>query len=770
MPLKEHADYQAEVCRLKDTVGAVGRIIEENIEKKSILREDITREFENMDRTDSAQSYQRAAVGEALFDMAVQQLKALIKAAQKPYFSRIDIRREDSSETKKFYIGKLALAGDDIENPLIVDWRAPVAGVYYDGRLGKVTYEAPGGTQRAELFLKRQYTISKAELTDINDVDITANDAFLQAVLGENKDRRLQDIVSTIQAEQNRIIRAGIRNSVIVQGVAGSGKTTIALHRIAYLIYTYGKEFRPSDFLILAPNRLFLNYISDVLPELGVENIRQSTWADLCRELLGLKLKLAVSDEKFIRTSGRTPAGEEAAGPNRIAEFKSSLEFRDILDSYAEYLAFDFIPAQDFTLGEYKIFTAGDIKKIFGGALAGSDDAHPTPLYKRLPYIKKALQDKLKEETVSILQRIDDSYERQIQQVRDTVPPSADRRLRIVALFDERDGKMQFIKKAARTAVAKYFALLPKKDLTAYYRELITDPEKMLLFSDGHEDRKELLGFMVGFCRHNTPLLRRGTVEFEDLTPLLYLAHKLYGIENAPETKYIVADEAQDFSLFQLYTLREVFGCERFTLLGDLAQGIRSRCGIGSWQEVAGVLPKFSYMTLEQSYRTTVEIMNAANEVLRFSSIPGLVYAKPVVRYGAKPGLRRVRDRESLAREAALRIAALKGKGYKSVAVICKTAAECALLAKMPGMPELRQLSPDDPAYEGGTVIVPSYHAKGLEFDAVLICALTEDYIHEESDVRLLYVAMTRALHSLDFICLHDKLAILGDIGDIIQP
>ncbi len=763
MPLKEHADYPAEVRRLKDTVDAVGRIIEENIEKKSILREDITAEFENMDRTDSAQSYQRAAVGEALFDMAVQQLKALIKAAQKPYFSRIDIRREDSAETKKFYIGKLALVGDDIENPLIVDWRAPVAGVYYDGRLGKVTYEAPGGTQHAELFLKRQYTISKAELTDMNDVDITANDAFLQAVLGENKDRRLQDIVSTIQAEQNRIIRAGISGSVIVQGVAGSGKTTIALHRIAYLIYTYAGEFAPPDFLILAPNRLFLNYISEVLPELGVENIRQSTWADLCRELFGLKLKLADNSEKLLRTT----AGEEAADLRAVAKFKSSLEFRDILDSYAEHLALEFIPDRDFTLGEYTVFTAGDIRRIFTGALAGSDRERPTPPYKRLPYIRKALQDRLKEESDAILQRIDDSYERQIREIRETLPPSADRRLKIVALFDERDEKMRFIKKAARTAVAKYFALLPKKDLTAYYRELTTDPEKMLLFSGRNKDMSRLPGFMAKYCRHNAQLLRRGTADPEDLTALLYLAHKLFGIEDAPVTKYIVADEAQDLGLFQLYTLREIFRCERFTLLGDLAQGIRSEAGLGSWREVTGILPKCSFLTLEQSYRTTVEIMNAANAVLKYSGIPDLVFAKPVVRFGAKPSLRKVPDRESLSREVALRIAALKAKGYRSVAVICRTAAECALLAQLPGMPELRQLNPDDPAYEGGTVIVPSYHAKGLEFDAVLICAVTEDFLPEEQDVRLLYVAMTRALHSLDFICLDGRLALLDGIEEI---
>ncbi|MDD4774747.1 MAG: DNA helicase, partial [Eubacteriales bacterium] len=289
MSVKNHADYIPETRRLARTVEEVSATIDENIEKKNIIKEDILKEFESMERADSAQSYQRIALDASLYDLSAMRYRALIKAALKPYFARIDFRREGSDEIKKFYIGKIALVGDDIDNPLIVDWRAPVSGVYYDGRLGEVTYDAPGGEQKGELYLKRQYTINKAELEAIMDVDITANDAFLQAALGENKDKRLQDIVSTIQAEQNRIIRADIYRPLIVQGVAGSGKTTIALHRIAYLIYTFNTDFNPANFLIIAPNRLFLNYISEVLPELGVESVRQSTFADLAYELLGIK-------------------------------------------------------------------------------------------------------------------------------------------------------------------------------------------------------------------------------------------------------------------------------------------------------------------------------------------------------------------------------------------------------------------------------------------------------------------------------------------------
>ncbi|MHB1154654.1 MAG: RNA polymerase recycling motor HelD [Eubacteriales bacterium] len=765
MSLKEHADYLPEKRRLEETVDYVNKTIEENIEKKNIIKEDIIEEFGNMDRADSAQSYQRVALNATLYDMAAMQYKALIKASQKPYFCRIDIKQQDSSETKKFYIGKIALVGEDIENPLIVDWRAPVSSVYYDGRLGEVTYDAPGGLQHADLYLKRQYTINKAALENIIDVDITATDAFLQAVLGENKDKRLQDIVSTIQAEQNKIIRADIYSPVIVQGAAGSGKTTIALHRIAYLIYTFNQAFYPGDFLIIAPNRLFLNYISEVLPELGVEHVRQSTFIDLTYELLNIKHKLINSDEKLVKfISHGNIKTEETELTRRICEFKSSLKFRDMIDHYTEYLANEFITGQDFTLGEYTILPAGDIRRMFNNALSGF------PLYKRIPLMKKSLQDLLKEKTVVILKKIDSSYEQRIQYIRDNTLPSEGRREKIVALFDERDEKLQYIKKASRSATAKYFAALPKKDLITHYKELVTDPENMLLFSTEPGDSE----FTVKLCEHNTALLRKSTIEYEDLAALLYLKHKLYGFENNTEIKYVVIDEAQDFSLFQLYTLKEVFRTELFTLLGDLAQGIHSYRGIRDWNDVTQLFPagRCKFMTLEQSYRTTVEIMNAANEVLKLSSIPGLVPAKPVVRYGDKPCLYKYLSKDTLIKELAVKLNDLKSKEYKTIAVICKTAAECSevkqCLEKTCKI-DIKQLSTDDLYYEGGTVIVPSYQTKGLEFDAVIICTLSEDYLPEELDIKLLYVAMTRALHCLDFICLDNKMSLLDDITGIVH-
>lgn len=195
--------------------------------------------------------------------------KSLKRAQLTPYFARIDFKQDNLKQSNKeeIYIGKATIFDDD-SNVAVVDWRAPIASIYYDGKIGKTKYECPEGIIEGELSLKRQYTIENGKLINYRDVDITTNDEMLQDCLNEKSDKRLKNIVSTIQSEQNQIIRANMFKPLIVQGVAGSGKTTVALHRIAYLVYTYKENFKADDFLILAPNKFFLDYISNVLPDL----------------------------------------------------------------------------------------------------------------------------------------------------------------------------------------------------------------------------------------------------------------------------------------------------------------------------------------------------------------------------------------------------------------------------------------------------------------------------------------------------------------------
>ena len=172
--------------------------------------------------------------------------------------------------------------------------------ILWPEEFGRSNYLSPEGLIEGEISLKRQYFINNQILEKYSDIDLKTNDELLQIALEEKADDRLKNIVATIQTEQNSIIRADMNKPLIVQGVAESGKTTIALHRIAYLIYNCDKEFNPDNFMIIAPNKFFLNYISNVLPDLGVENVKQYTFEDFAYEVIGKKLKISDNNEKLV--------------------------------------------------------------------------------------------------------------------------------------------------------------------------------------------------------------------------------------------------------------------------------------------------------------------------------------------------------------------------------------------------------------------------------------------------------------------------------------
>ena len=195
-------------------------------------------------------------IREILFVKAVQTEKNMVLAHRKPYFTRINFTEHGKGE-RVYYIGKYGVMDSSSLESVVIDWRAPLANLYYSGQLGHVEYTAPDGAVSGELTLKRQFDILDGEILSIFDTDIVSQDAYLQSALNAMNGERLKEIVTTIQAEQNYVIRYPLRQSLVVQGVAGSGKTTIALHRIAYLLYAFRDQLRPENMLILAPNPLF---------------------------------------------------------------------------------------------------------------------------------------------------------------------------------------------------------------------------------------------------------------------------------------------------------------------------------------------------------------------------------------------------------------------------------------------------------------------------------------------------------------------------------
>lgn len=274
-------------------------------------------------------------------------IKTISKAKLNPYFARIDFK--SSTNYDKCYIGKKGVIDFD-NNIITVDWRAPISSLYYDSNVGITEYQAPEGKIKGELLLKRQYTIENSNLINFNDVDTVSNDELLKPYLSVSADNRLKNIVSTIQSEQNKIIRENINKNIVVQGVAGSGKTTVALHRIAYLVYNNRDIFKPSDYMVIGPNKFFVSYISGILPDLDVNGVIQNTLDELfsnyVNETFNISNSLDVIKEK-----------------DDEATYKVSMNMKKNIDTYFDNL--EILPNEDFIVNDMKILSVSLIKSIY---------------------------------------------------------------------------------------------------------------------------------------------------------------------------------------------------------------------------------------------------------------------------------------------------------------------------------------------------------------------------------------------------------------------
>lgn len=755
MSVKKHPDYKEEVKRLEYTKDYVNKVLDATEKYRETYKQNIKDAMVELDYLDSSQSYISIILNTKFMEIADRNYDNLYKVKDKPYFARVDFKKKGSDKVEKLYIGKTSLMRVEDEIPLIIDWRSPIANIYYEGRLGEVSYKSETGVEEGEVLLKRQFTIEDGKLENILDIDITTNDSFLQASLSANVDNRLKDIASTIQAEQNKVIRADIGKPLIVQGVAGSGKTTIALHRIAYFIYTYEKTFDSENFMIIAPNKMFINYISEVLPELGVENVKQTTYIDFMIELLGNKYKLNNKNEILVQLIKNN--NEEVELLKWMISFKGSLDYKEIMDNYIKSIEDNFIPNIDFKLGDYVLVSYNKIRDMF------LKDFNYLPFYKRIKEIEVSLKNQLKYQKDEILREIEHYYNTKIDDLRDTMEESEERRQLIVSLIDERDNKLNEIKKSSRSLVKKYLSNFVKKDLFQYYKDLVGSEKILCKYSNGKLSIEQLK-FFVENC---TKLLNKKKLQLEDYAPLVYLKHKIFGFDKDYKISSVVIDEAQDFGLFEFHVLKEVLKTNMFTILGDLSQGIHSYRAIKSWDDVIKKIFKdddANYMTLVQSYRTTVEIMNFANKIIQKLNDDKMILAKPVIRHGEEPEVKKYSEKKELIQDIENNIIEMKKQRYKSIALICKTLDECKKLKKYldkNGRIEAKVISEKDESYDGGIVIVPSYIAKGLEFDVVVITAIEEDYKENDLDIKLLYVAITRALHQLFIYHMDDKMELL---------
>ncbi|WP_270182752.1 HelD family protein [Alkalihalobacillus sp. CinArs1] len=640
-------------------------------------------------------------------------------AAKEPYFARMDFQ-EDHKDTKAYYIGKVGVADDETQETLVVDWRAPVASMFYSftGGEEEAYYDSPDGIVEGNIELKRNIVIRNQELQRVVDSyvegseDLSGSDEFLLYRLSEAKDNRLRDIVSTIQAKQNDIIRAERTTPLIIQGVAGSGKTTVALHRLAYLLYEYRETVIADRMIIFAPNRMFLDYISGVLPELGVGGIQQSTFTDWVLQKLEDTVKLEESD--LLLSKWFEPEGEDLSFDKSEGRLKGSIRFKEWLDSALTHFSDSIGTPGPFEAWEGAIITAEKMTQWM-------KDLHVYPLGKQrdmlMNRIKLWIKDEVKKLEGSHLQK---EY-----------------------------------RKKANAELKNYFKQWPKHTALTFYKTLFQS-------KPGFTDNASSI-LPENIVKQTQKRLRKKAVSTEDLAPLLYLQFKLFGVRDDDKLQHVVIDEAQDFSPFQITILQKVNRSQSFTILGDLAQGIHGYKGIHQWSEFGELFKgKELYIELEQSYRSTVEVIEYANHIISHANVP-VRPAVPVFRSGKRVD-EQVID-ENYTQDLVQTTVEMQGRGINTIAIVGRTDEECQVLYKAleKAHVEVNLITAENRSYSGGVSITPIYLTKGLEFDAVILAdASKENYKENTQDAKLLYVGCTRALHEL-------KVFYRGELSPLIR-
>ncbi len=640
------------------------------------------------------------------------------KALKKPYFGRIVFRDETLDKEESLYIGRGGVS-KDATHQMVIDWRAPVSNAYYENGLGRCSYQAPYGKEvPIDLKLKRTYEIEDGRLLDYFDTEVISNDDLLTKYLAKNKQAVLGEIVATIQKEQNEIIRKSPFHNMIVQGVAGSGKTTVAMHRISYILYNYQERFKPDDFYIVGSNRILLEYITGVLPDLDVYGIRQMTM-----EQLFVRLLYEDWDEKKYAIGKGTGDGQEGR------ERGGRLWFLK-LERYCRELETKTICAKSVYLNPMQF-----VEGIQDGTAGVFDRSDGTEKLIEL-LSEKTIRDYLAQNrNLSIQTKINMLNERLLVKVKDEFQKSG-------ISYTEKERKA--ILKAYRGWFGKRTWKISVFDM---YRE-----------------------FLVR-CKEEGAKVSIPDREFDvyDLAALAYLYKRVKETEVISEAHHIVIDEAQDYGMMAYAVLDFCIKDCTYTIMGDISQNIHFGYGLNDWEELKKLLLSDdgdSFGLLKKSYRNTVEIADFAMNILRHGHFISYE-AEPIIRHGDPVILKQLSSKEALIKEAADVCREWLKKGFGTIAVICRSTREAGKVEReLAKYIPVVESNPEKLVFTEGIMVLPVSYTKGLEFDAVLIFDPDRmQYPVDDGHAKLLYVAATRALHEL---CVLHRGNLTGLIADPI--
>ncbi len=675
-------------------------------EAKKAVFEDSSHGFTNLYSSDDFEalvelSQLQDPVTESIADYEeeIRNIHRLENVVESPYFARIDFQFEDEETPEEIYIGRSSLSKKKSREILIYDWRSPIASVFYRFMPGPACYDAAGGRIDGNVTLKRQYEIKNQKLQYYFDTDRNISDEFLRQLLSKNTSPKMKAVVETIQKEQDTVIRDMGSDLLMVQGIAGSGKTSIALHRAAYLMYQGLQQAKLSsdNILIISPNNTFEQYISDVLPELGEEHIRSIVFDDLLKTLLqGKKLQ---SKNEFLEQAITNNSYKELVKTSM--EFKTSKAFQEILDRFVLEIPTVWMKFGDISYRGKQVITGEELQAW-------------------------------------ILRRPDVPLGVRLGQVEDYCLE------RIFGTAKKRgDGE-------ARRQVKEQIQKLCRIDVVDLYGKLFLEGNFLKDWKENWLKDAKTRQTVENIAEYTRENLQSGRLYYDDAIAAAYLYLKLYGTGEYQNIRQVVIDEAQDYYPLQYVIFRILFPNGKFTILGDIHQTLGKNETLSLYEHIQEILEKkkSTLVTLNKSFRCT-------NEILKFSQqfLERELDVESFNRSGDQPESVSADSHEELLEKIIQEVSVCREKGLETICLICKTQKNAARLYEDLKSRITVQLRTDqNPESLKGTFLMPVCLAKGLEFDAVIVCDGDAETYSDPDDKNLLYVECTRALHRLSLM------------------
>ena len=695
--LDEEKEYlKLTIDTIQDTLNKYG--VSSDEQDKNIIKH---RKFlwdnrNELDEIELNENSGQIALEEKLHAKKINKIRTLEKQLNTPYFARLDFK-DEFEDTDSFYIGLSTVENEEDFEIIVFDWRSPVSNMFYDFEVGPAHYDAPARRISGDITFTRQYNIRNGEIVFIHNSNESLCDEALTSILSGNATDKMKNIVASIQKEQNDIIRNDDSKILFIQGAAGSGKTSIALHRAAYLLYKHRKSLSADNILIFSPNEVFAEYISDVLPELGENNIKQTTFELFSKRFLPSNYKFETKNEHldYIYSSH-----EDTSLFNKrteAMEYKNTNEFIDVLDKFVLNIPRLITDIKPIIIEGNTIVNKKSVEKVF------FERFNETPFINRIDAIKQSLFSQVENKYLS---NKDNSH------------------------FDYVEDKKTFYDYCKTTVDEQVDSMILTLNSASIYKMLWENIQKYT--PTNLNDIKEI----------TLNYLNNSEVKFEDITAIIYIRASLEGFRSYSNMKHILIDECQDYSPLFYEIIKKSFPTAAITIMGDLNQRIDNHSNVKSRNGITDIFDNVKVAILNRSYRSTADITNFAKEILS-----GGEPIEAVERQGMLPTIHMVKDNNTNNILAVVK--KMKEQGYESIAIICKNNYECAMtysnLSEL--VSDINLISNENAQFNSGVNVISSYLAKGLEFDGVII-ADGENFM-DESDKNLFYTACTRALHEL---------------------